>query len=283
MVAGLLVGSLIDTEVLTKFYKEPEHAIRLITIYSGMIGFMVGAMVLAVFNKSERVRKEAAARAADDPHTGIPELSAPSLVDDFDAPALPSRSEAAQNFGGYSRSDVQALEGLYVCSRPAFSSPGVINAYLIDVRWNDAASCLTFEEQGRVDAGHTQKGRVYIPDGRPFMSFVTVERGALRLIMVSRPKGKEPARGLIMTLSNPGGTHFTPASAPIVLTRVIDKVPQLGFIRPGTSNYDYDMYCRELDAVMPAFGCFATAPRPGPAIEAVPAKLVEEVQLSIVR
>jgi hypothetical protein len=31
------------------------------------------------------------------------------------------------------------------------------------------------------------------------MSFVTVERGAIRLIMVSRPDGKEPGRGLIMT------------------------------------------------------------------------------------
>jgi len=36
----------------------------------------------------------------------------------------------------------------------------------VDVRWDDAASCLTFEEKDRADAGHTQRGRVYIPDGR---------------------------------------------------------------------------------------------------------------------
>jgi hypothetical protein len=58
-----------------------------------------------------------------------------------------------------------------------------------------------FEEQARVDAGHTQCGRVYIPDGKPFMSLVTVERGAVRLIMVSRPDGDTSARGLLMTLS----------------------------------------------------------------------------------
>jgi hypothetical protein len=123
-----------------------------------------------------------------------------------------------------------------------------------------------FEEQDRADAGHLQSGRVYIPDGRPFMSFVTVERGALRLIMVSRPDGREPARGLIMTLSSPSGTHFIPASAPIVLRRVVDEIPQLGFVRLGKP--DYDRYCEELETVVSAYGFFAPAPHPAPAVEA---------------
>jgi hypothetical protein len=282
MAAGWLVGSLLDDNVIAQFYVHPEHAIRLITINTAMTGVMVGAMVLAVFNKSQRVRKEVAARAADNPHAGVPEVYAPPLVDDLDAaPALPSRSEAAQNLGGYKRSDVEALEGRYVCFRPAFSSMGVINSYLIVVRWDESASCLIFEEQDRVDAGHTQSGRVYIPEGRPFMSFVTVERGAMRLIMVSRPEAKEPARGLIMTLSNPGGAHFTPASAPIVLKRVVDEAPQLGFVRLG--ERDYDKYCQELEIVMPTFGCFATALHQASAVEPTPAKPVEEVRLSVVR
>jgi hypothetical protein len=36
----------------------------------------------------------------------------------------------------------------------------------------------------------------------------------------------------MMTLSNPGGMHFTPVSAPVVFKRIVDKVPQLGFIEP---------------------------------------------------
>jgi hypothetical protein len=164
--------------------------------------------------------------------------------------------------------------------RPAFTSSDVINSYLIVVRWDETASCLVFEEQDRVDAGHLQTGRVYIPDGRPFMSFVTVEKGALRLIMVSRSDGRESARGLIMTPSSSSGTQFIPASAPIVLSRVVDEIPQLGFIRPG--NPDYDRYCEELEKVVSAYGFFAPAPHPAPAVEAASIQPADDERLSVI-
>ena len=81
-----------------------------------------------------------------------------------------------------------------------------------------------------------------------------------------------------MTLSNPGGMHFTPVSAPIVLRRIVDKVPQLGFIRPDAA--DYESYRQELESVAPAFGFFATAPRPAAGPEAKPAAV--EARLSLV-
>jgi hypothetical protein len=56
------------------------------------------------------------------------------------------------------------------------------------------------------------------------MNLMTVERGAIRVIMVSRPEGDRSARGLIMTLSNPAGVQFTPVSAPIVLKRLEQAV-----------------------------------------------------------
>jgi hypothetical protein len=257
MGAGWVVGSMLGDPVLAQFYEHPEHAVQIIAVSTGATGLMVGAMVLAVFNKSERLRKGTAERAAESPPADTPSHFSPT--EDPEASLL-SKSEAAQDLGGYTRGIVEALEGRYVCFRPAFSSADVVNAYLMLVHWDEAASCLMFEERERVDAGHAQKGRVYIPDERPFMSFVTVEKGAIRLIMVSRPECNEPARGLIITLSNPGGAHFTPASAPIVLRRVVGQTPQLGFIRPGAP--DYEAYRRELDMVMPLFGFFATAPRP---------------------
>jgi hypothetical protein len=112
------------------------------------------------------------------------------------------------------------------------------------------------------------------------MNLVTVEKGAMRLIMVSRPDTKEPARGLVMTLSNPGGANFTPASAPIVLRRIVGETPRLGFIRPDMP--DYDAYRRDLETVVPTFGLFATTPRPAPLLEAALAK-PDDVRLSIVR
>jgi hypothetical protein len=82
-----------------------------------------------------------------------------------------------------------------------------------------------------------------------------------------------------MTLSNPSGIHFTPASAPIVLrrVRVTDKMPRLGFIRPGEP--DYESYRQELEAVAPEFGFFATAPR---AAAGAPARPADEARLSLV-
>jgi hypothetical protein len=122
---------------------------------------------------------------------------------------------------------VEELEGCYICFRPGFTAADLINAYLVVIRWDEAESCLVFEEQGRADAPHTQKGRIYIPDGCPFLNLVTNEKGSIRLITVSRPEKQEPARGLIMTLSNPSGRHFTPSSAPILLRRVTGEMPHV--------------------------------------------------------
>ncbi|MBR0801585.1 hypothetical protein JQ615_40255 [Bradyrhizobium jicamae] len=279
--AGWLVGSLLGDTVLAQFYFHPERAVPTIALSTGLTGLMVGAVVLAVFNKSERIRKDCVERAANDPHMTVSLNDARTVADDIEAPLL-SRFAALDDLGGYSRASVETMEGRYVCFRPAFSAADTINAYLLNLHWDEAESCLTFEEAERIDTGHVQKGRVYIPDGRPFLSFVTLEKGAIRLIMVSRPeKSTEPMRGLITTLSNPGGAHFTPASAPIVLKRVVDQAPQLGFVRPG--GPDYEAYRSDLETVMPIFGCFATAPYTNSGTELHPDASQRDVRLAVVK
>ena len=278
MAAAVVVAWLLQDAVLAKFYKDLEYARVLILLNSGLIGVAIGSMVLWQFKRSERARHDDAEHAAERAREGIPRLAAVEPPEGLDPAAPPRPGVAAQSYGGYSYENVKALEGRYVCLRPGFASPGVISAYLMDLRWDDAASCLTFEEKNREDAGHTQCGRVYIPDGRPFMSFVTVAQGGIRLITVSRPGERDSARGLIMTLSNPSGMQFTPASAPIVLKRVADTIPALGFVRPDTP--DYESYRRELEAVAPAFGFFAAAPRPAAGAQA--RRGTEEARLSLV-
>lgn len=279
--AGWLVGSLVGDTLLAQFYLHPEHAVPIIALSTGLTGLMVGGVVLAVFNKSERIRKDCSERAAQDPHPGMSLHEALTVAQDIRVPQS-SRSEVIDDLGGYARASVERFEGRYVCFRPTFSAADTINAYLLNVHWDEAESCLTFEELERIDTGHTQKGRVYIPDGRPFMSFVTLERGAIRLIMVSRPEqGNEPLRGLITTLSNPGGAHFTPVSAPIVLRRIVEQTPQLGFIRPGAP--DYQAYRDDLATVMPIFGCFATAPPVNSPTERVPVAPERDVPLALVK
>ena len=259
MTAALLIGWLLSDEVLAQYYKPQAHARVLIVIYTGLIGAAIGAMVLWQFKRSERARLADAVHAAEAARAGVPGLAALKPPEGLD-PAAPSRTGlAAQAYGGYSYEKVRDLVGTYVCFRPAFTAPDVISAYLIDLHWDKETSCLTFDEQDREDAAHTQRGRVYMPEGRPFMSFVTVEGGGIRLVTVSLPRKEESARGLIMTLSNPSGMQFTPASAPIVLRRVTEKKAPLGFIRADAP--EYESYRQELAAVVPAFGLFAGTPR----------------------
>jgi hypothetical protein len=277
MAAGFLLASLISDAVLAQFYVHPEQAWSIIVVNTGLIGAVIGAMVLVAFRKSELVRRDVAGHVASAPYTALPEPSLPAPIGEIGAP----RSEAPQNLGGYTHANVRELEGKYLCLRPAFSLTGVISAYLVTIRWEDAESCLIFEEQGRADATYTQRGRIYVPDGKPYMSLVTIERGAVRVIMVSRPIGPTSARGLIFTLSNPGGMQFTPVSAPIVLKPIADTTPKLGFIRADSSNYA--SYLQELKAVTPDYGSFAVASDGRAAEEPRSTKPTEEVRLSVVR
>lgn len=187
--------------------------------------------------------------------SNTPALAADQFSDPKSERSQPSDGWAIGDLGGYSRKNTQELEGRYVCFRPMFSNPAVINAYLINVYWDPKLSCLIFQEEGRADASHAQRGQVYIPEGKPFLNFVPMDKGALRLIMVSRPDHQGIARGLIMTLANPSGMHFTPASASVVLRRLSPDVsPKLGFVHPGSA--EYNSYQEQLSSVFPNFGLF---------------------------
>jgi hypothetical protein len=279
MAAGLLLSSLLADDVLAQFYRvDPQQARMIVVASTGLIGAVIGVMVLLAFRKSELVRKDVAERVAKTPYPILPEPRLPATIGEI---GVAPRSDAPQNLGGYTHANVRELEGKYLCLRPAFSSTGAISAYLVTIRWEDAESCLIFEEQGRADATYTQRGRIYVPDGKPYMSLVTIERGAIRVIMVSRPIGPTSARGLIFTLSNPGGMQFTPVSAPIVLKPITDVTPKLGFIRADSPNYV--SYVQELEAVTPDYGFFAVASGGRAAAEPRSAKPPEEVRLSVVR
>ena len=193
------------------------------------------------------------------------EFSTPTPPPDLDRQDdNPSRGNWADRLlGGYSRESAEELEGRYVCFRPTFANPEIINAYLIVLRWDMEQACLVFEEEARADAAYTQRGKVCIPEGKPFIHFVTMDRGAVRVTTVSRPDSQQGlGHGLILTLSNPRGMHFTPASAPVVIRRLGEQQPHLGYIHPGAP--DYDLYKAQLLTVFPDYGLFARPPGPLP-------------------
>jgi hypothetical protein len=225
---------------------------------AGTTGALLGGMVLAFFHHSfrwsnARMGDQAAASPVNGDHGASASIGAPIQVA-APPPVAPSTTVASMNLGGYARVSVAEVEGRYVCFRPVFGNASIINAYLITIGWDQAHVCLTFEEQERYDKLYTHKGQVYVPGDKPFMSLVTVDKGAVRLLMVTRPDGDGLARGLVVTLSNPESLHFVPAVAPIVLRRATDPLPQLGFVHPGSP--DYGLYFSQLSGVMPDFGRF---------------------------
>jgi hypothetical protein len=224
----------------------------------GLAGVVLGAIVLTVFPRSIQSAQSINRLLKSSPAT----QQATSFGVENSASNAPGDGErtstgASRELGGYVRQATADLEGRYVCFRPSFGNQAVINSYIVIIRWDERRSCLVFEEQNRPDSVHTQKGLVYVPDGKPFFSLVTMDNGSVRLVTVARPENGI-ARGLVMTLSNPQGTHFTPAAAPVVLRRLDETTPQLGFIHRGAP--DYDLYAMQLSGVAPYFGIFANAP-----------------------
>jgi hypothetical protein len=166
--------------------------------------------------------------------------------------ALPSSAGGASSeVGAYLRHHVQDLEGRYVCFRPVFKTPEIINAYELTIKWDDKRSCLGFSESSRADASYTQSGLVYVPYGKPFFNLMTAEKGDVRLMTFCYPDSGV-TRGLVLTLSNPAGMHFTPASTPVVMRRIESATPVFGFIAPGDPDYQY--YSEQLQRVIPEYG-----------------------------
>jgi hypothetical protein len=263
---ALLIAQLLSDEFLNRLQEQPSGAKTILIGSLSAVGFVLGAIVLAIFPRS--IRSTPLTAIFDPLHPLFVKIDAGSGVrnglavesDSFATDRAGPRG-ASKELGGYGRSSVSDLEGRYVCCRPTFSNPAVINAYEIRIRWDDQRACLLFEERNRPDISHCQVGQVYIPDGRPFMSLVTVDKGAVRVIMVTRPDHIDVGRGLILTLSNPGGIHFIPATAPVVLQRLDDEAsPRFGFVHADAP--EYPIYLAQLTAVAPDFATFASIGAP---------------------
>jgi hypothetical protein len=258
-VATVLIAQLLSGEFLQRIQGNPN--IAKLTVPISIAGFVLGAIVLAIFPRS--IRSNQMATIFDPSRPFLMSVGSGSIVHADQSADMSSGATdrigprgASRELGGYSRDSVEELEGRYVCFRPTFSNAAVVNAYEISVHWDDKRACLVFEERNRPDSSHSQIGQVHIPDGRPFINLVTVDKGAVRVIMVTRPDNVGIARGLILTLSNPGGTHFIPATAPVVLRRVGETIPQMGFVHQDAP--DYAMYLSQLRDVMPEFATFAS-------------------------
>ena len=148
---------------------------------------------------------------------------------------------APRELGAYTLNSVTHLLGDYLCVRPRFSNPTILNVYLIHVGWDPGLKHLIYEERERssADAKHARNGSVHIPFGSPFMYLVCRDGGFVRLMLLSQPDDNGLARGLLCTLSNPRGAIFIPAATAVFLRRLQAKeTPQIGLIKPEDASYE---------------------------------------------
>jgi hypothetical protein len=147
--------------------------------------------------------------------------------------------------GAYSRDAVDQYIGSYLTIRPAFAKPGALVAFRTDIVWDPEWPSLLFEERGRPDAPYSHRGRLYIPASSMFIHFVSLTKGAMRMIVVSQIDQEGEMRGLITTL-NKQKAVFVPVAAPIVYVKMQDfKNVALGEMT--SKHADYESHSALLD------------------------------------
>jgi hypothetical protein len=125
-----------------------------------------------------------------------------------------------------------------VTIRPSFGDKDAIFAYLTEISWDAAASCLVFHESERQDAAYTQYGEVAVPNQSGHVYLVTNRHGQHRLITVARLPISGEMFGIITTLLAGRGSLLTPIAAPIAYLPVkMIENPTFGRILPENANY----------------------------------------------
>ncbi|MCB1509948.1 MAG: helix-turn-helix transcriptional regulator [Hyphomicrobiaceae bacterium] len=156
-----------------------------------------------------------------------------------DEPHQPGASSdmAPVYMGAYTRAAVDHYIGSYLTLRPSFTMPDTIFAFRTDITWDDAWPSLVFEERNRPDAPYSHRGRVHVPPSSQYIHFVSLTKGAMRMIVLTQFAHSQPMRGLITTLSKSGAT-IRPVSAPISYMRIESTdQPEYGEIRADSAAY----------------------------------------------
>ena len=120
---------------------------------------------------------------------------------------------------------------------PIFNRPNMDTEVFTAYAFTDESISLLFEESQRPDVAYAHRGRLHVPTSSPFMHFVSLTKGAMRMVMVSQLDQVGRMHGLITTVAK-SGAMMLPVSAPIVYLRK-DTVPDAtcGEIAP-----DHDLH-----------------------------------------
>src|SRR5262249_13770456 len=146
--------------------------------------------------------------------------------------------KARSEWGGYSKSAVADLIGSYLVLRAAFKTPGNVVVYATDMFWDDAEGGLIFQERDRLDARHSHRGHVRLPNMSMYMYLVSGENGWLRSVTLSVLDVSREMHGVLSTLHNIAGAMYVPVATPVVyLKRENFDHDKFGEITPADPTY----------------------------------------------
>jgi hypothetical protein len=153
--------------------------------------------------------------------------------------AVDAGEKARPECGGYTKGSVGELIGSYLVLRPAFKAPGNVVAFATDIAWDPAEGGLVFQERDRLDAKHTHRGHVQIPNLSMYMYLVSGEDGWLRSVTLSVLGDVSEMHGVLSTLHNIAGAMYVPVATPIVyLKRASFEQDCFGEIKPGEPHHE---------------------------------------------
>ena len=149
--------------------------------------------------------------------------------------------KARPEWGGYSKSAVADLIGSYLVLRAAFKTPGNIVVYATDMFWDDAEGGLIFQERDRLDARHSHRGHVRLPNMSMYMYLVSGENGWLRSVTLSVLDVSREMHGVLSTLHNVAGAMYVPVATPVVYLKC-DSFEQVTFGELTAANPNHVRY-----------------------------------------
>lgn len=152
-----------------------------------------------------------------------------------------SKDMAADEFGHYSRTDVQPYCGTYTFGRPSFREKNVIEAHAMEFTWNDAQPCLIVRECEPDADMPAQLGRVYLPRDSRHVFILSNENGLLGQIILSRIDVHKTMKGVMLTMGPVCGNVYNPVAMPVFMRKrdTLDRTMH-GEIPPGHAMYgDY--------------------------------------------
>lgn len=187
-------------------------------------------------------------------------------VDLAPSTAAPAANVADADYGAYAESVTDLYTGVFSAFRRDFHGPGLVRTQF-RITWSGEQRCLLFEEVQRYQRhgrqiDNSQAGRVHISPATDLVHLVTITRGAVRLITLTKPKlADRLMRGALLTQTE-RPLFFQPSVSAIFLRKETDPVSATTLGPLGAGDPTFAEAVAEIERIEREVVHFAPIARP---------------------